>query len=496
MNDRELEARLREALRLLVPFQDAPAQLYEHVARLGAGDSIASHEGPTAASRRLAPRGPTMRRLDPNRRVAGRWWSLAAAFAVVAVVATALSWRYSQWMGPGTATASPTASPSPSPSPQVSPTPSPAAETRSVTLGGRVGSQFGWVETNDNRWLYVTENGGRTWRDVTPPELVGKLDAAASAPDEFTGPWAITFADPQNGWLFYERGLGKDSTGQPISEHSFYRTADGGRTWTRSVFPAAPACQGPKSDWLDTRRGIALCSAADLQAQLWSTADGGLTWTQVSTWTQVPTTDPGNPAVVWPFWVELVTPLELWGSRPGALVLHSLDGGKTWTASELPDVGKSTGGGSFQLPTIVDGRLVVSAEAFRDDGKGGTSVDLVTWTSADDGAHWTLGTVAHLGDVSDLGPVDESSTLVPFLDAQTNDIRLFDRSSLTYAATLETAGFCSSASGGFVVQASAASPEDVWATCEYPGSSNDASYLYATTDGGKTWRSLMEAPKK
>jgi hypothetical protein len=72
----------------------------------------------------------------------------------------------------------------------------------------------------------------------------------------------------------------------------------------------------------------------------------------------------------------------------------------------------------------------------------------------------------------------------------------FDTSSLTYTATIQTAGFCSGASGCFVTQASAASLEDVRATCAYPRSPGDVIYLYGTTDGGKTWQSLMGAPKK
>jgi hypothetical protein len=60
-------------------------------------------------------------------------------------------------------------------------------------------------------------------------------------------------------------------------------------------------------------------------------------------------------------------------------------------------------------------------------------------------------------------------------------------------ASIDTRGFCTGPNA-YVVGAWAATTRDVWATCEHRQSTSDVTYLYATTDGGLTWRPFMGAP--
>ena len=497
MNDREIQLLLGQEIRRTVTAQDAPAGLFEHVSRLGEGDSTASREWrafparPSAAMEQTptgnrASRGPASLRPSRTGHASPGWMSLAATLAVVVLLGGALLWRYSNQTSPALAPGG-TTEPSPSASPSATTTPLatwPGVPAQPV-FGGRVGTDFGWIQTQDPGRLYATDNGGDTWRDMTPSELAGTwgvVDAGAMSPSMALG---VTFTDARHGHFFFERYTGKDSIGRPTFEHYFYRTADGGRTWTSSAFPAAATCERTGDDWIDDQHGFVQCRAG-LKAQLWATSDGGATWTPTSS------ANAGEPKVVWPEQMQFETALDGWGfsfANPPTSILRTTDGGKTWKASQLP-IGAMVSFAFDQFPTAADGRLVAGAEV---EATGeGSGWDFMTWASTDGGATWVADATTHLGRGLGLDVDGYPNGRITFFDSDAWAVRLFDMSTRSFVADLDVSGFCDKASGGSIVGGWVASSLDAWAAC---GSGSPyRSYLYGTTDGGKTWRPLMGTP--
>jgi photosystem II stability/assembly factor-like uncharacterized protein len=501
MNDRDVELRLRGELQRMVSDRDAPAQLVDHVSRLGEGDSTASYEWrafsavhPAAmdhafpggrASRDQALFVPRWTRYEARRTHAGLW--PVAALAVVALLAAAIGWRFTHLTSlepTGTATAEPSRPPTPTPFPTWSGAPA------VVLSGGRAGTDFGWIQTRSPDRLYVTEDGGNTWRDATPPDLAGSFGAGPTPSTGAVGPHGVTFADALHGHFFFERRNGQDRAGRALYEHSFYRTADGGRTWTRAEFPAAGACTYTDDDWLDDQNGFVQCRAG-LKAQLWSTSDGGAAWTQVSS------ADASNPKVTWPVTMRFESTLDGWGysltNPPGPSLLRTTDGGETWTASQLP-TGEHSGFGFAQFPTSSGGGLVAGGLAGTSEADGRLSWDFLTWVSSDGGAQWAAGASTHLGIVQLLDLGGRADGKITLFDSDARVVRLFDTSTRSFGPDIDVSGFCARAAGGSIVAAWAESSQNVWAACGYGDASPYRSYLYGTTDGGKTWRPLMGAP--
>jgi photosystem II stability/assembly factor-like uncharacterized protein len=164
--------------------------------------------------------------------------------------------------------------------------------------------------------LYESRDGGRTWLPdrVTP-------DAGVTGP--------IAFADPTHGVV---------SGGAPGSR--LFSTDDSGRTWTRTAIPPLAGTDpqftdifNPARYWDARAGGLAVTYGTDRAATnlgMLVTADGGGTWSLAAT---IPLAPPmGNDIVV-----AFVSRSE-WTLVPDAdTVMHTIDGGRTWTAS--PSVG-------------------------------------------------------------------------------------------------------------------------------------------------------------
>jgi photosystem II stability/assembly factor-like uncharacterized protein len=164
--------------------------------------------------------------------------------------------------------------------------------------------------------LYESRDGGRTWLPdrVTP-------DAGVTGP--------IAFADPTHGVV---------SGGAPGSR--LFSTDDSGRTWTRTAIPPLAGTDpqftdifNPARFWDARAGGLAVTYGTDQSATnlgMLVTADGGSTWSLAAT---IPLAPPMSNDIV----VAFVSRSE-WTLVPDAdTVMHTIDGGRTWTAS--PSVG-------------------------------------------------------------------------------------------------------------------------------------------------------------
>jgi hypothetical protein len=125
-----------------------------------------------------------------------------------------------------------------------------------VQTMGLAGSQLEWAANGTNLW--VTADGGQTWRSVTPPNLsamtvsehITAVDAVGT--DDL---WVVIEDVP--GLVPYSQSVDGSDRGEGID-----RSTDGGRTWTFSAVP--PECLqtcGPISvSFVDAEHGYAEAS--------------------------------------------------------------------------------------------------------------------------------------------------------------------------------------------------------------------------------------------
>jgi photosystem II stability/assembly factor-like uncharacterized protein len=169
----------------------------------------------------------------------------------------------------------------------------------------QVSSVQGWVIRERN--LLWTEDGGSSWKDITPDllnseellnalfldELQGWLVAQNRQTNELVfyrtndkgNTWTSTkivppseglvpqiqsaylsFIDPQNGWVSL-----KHVSSSNFSVGSLYKTIDGGRTWSELALPVAG-----QVNFLNTQQGWLVGGASG--SDLYATLDGGNTW--------------------------------------------------------------------------------------------------------------------------------------------------------------------------------------------------------------------------
>ncbi len=128
-----------------------------------------------------------------------------------------------------------------------------------------------------------TEDGGRAWIDVSPPELsYGLQECGAHA--------NVEVVDATTAWVGYETVVDPSADFcwlGPVTD--VWKTEDGGRTWQLNSFVprehdagGIPSSGFPEFEFLDSKYGWALreflLGAGSTEVELYMTSDGGLTW--------------------------------------------------------------------------------------------------------------------------------------------------------------------------------------------------------------------------
>lgn len=159
----------------------------------------------------------------------------------------------------------------------------------------------------------------------------------------------LDFVDDRTGWATtYEVGRTVRDT---VNQARLYKTSDGGHTWT-TLFHATGAAPRLMLDFADAWHGwmvgydpgTSCMMGGCYDYTLYGSADGGATWTRLQrpperaerAWWLVPPASSGGGGLGSP---RFTSPTEGWinvgtGAGPSiGGVLHTLDGGRTWTRS-------------------------------------------------------------------------------------------------------------------------------------------------------------------
>ncbi len=159
-----------------------------------------------------------------------------------------------------------------------------------------ISPDVGWVAAN--RTILKTSDGGQTWnRQYNGSAHVVGFDAL----------------DAQHAWA--------------VGENTLLGTTDGGQTWQTLAEPSQALL---KVTFTSANIGYGVASSSgDIPGFVVKTADGGRMWQTLST---------SNPAGDVCFrsategWAGVITPQGPTDNIPGLAVLHTTDGGQTWTA--------------------------------------------------------------------------------------------------------------------------------------------------------------------
>jgi photosystem II stability/assembly factor-like uncharacterized protein len=172
---------------------------------------------------------------------------------------------------------------------------------------GLVSPSQGWL-LNDNSFLW-TEDGGASWRQITPPGMHAAQILEA------------LFLDTQQGWV----------VGQADGELVAARTQDGGATWSISSLTGLESGVLPQAahlaavDEQTVFAALVLPSSSSFSlGELFASADGGITWERRS----LPLGEG----------VAFADALNGWtaGGASGNELYRTTDGGYTWQAVDMP----------------------------------------------------------------------------------------------------------------------------------------------------------------
>ncbi|MER5884797.1 oxidoreductase [Streptomyces sp. NPDC001941] len=172
-----------------------------------------------------------------------------------------------------------------------------------------------WVAGSRGTVLRTTD-GGRGWRNVSPP---GASDLEFRDVEAFDARRAVVLA------------IGEGEASR------IYRTEDGGASWTESFRNPDPKAFYDCVTFFDSRHGLAMSDPVDGKYRILSTGDGGRSW-RVLPSAGMPAAQPGEAGFAASGQCLVSSgPRDVWlatGGGATARVLHSADRGLTWRAAE------------------------------------------------------------------------------------------------------------------------------------------------------------------
>lgn len=340
---------------------------------------------------------------------------------------------------------------------------------------GLLAPRVGWLI--DGSAVYLTRNGGRSWRHLGLSALGARnaeLWSSSASPSQL----AFSFADGEQASLTIPKGASSAAWDARHVRGQIAITTNVGRTWSSRAFVSylSPAALS----FPNSRLGFALAYTAaahhDPRASLYETRDGARAWTRVA---RVPFQGLLSFANArdglgggWTVGAGLVD---------SAAIYRTSDGGRSWTRTSLCRPATVYSCEAPQL--LAAGRGVVPATA-RNLRTGGTQVDV--YTTRDNGASWTRHTLPDT-------PRLDSNTYVPLSAPNANDLFAWV-SPYLYASTNGGVSWSRYAAPALAAGAPSPSFSDIaFANRSYGWFANGPVFAY-TTDGGKHWTKFRDRP--
>ena len=250
-------------------------------------------------------------------------------------------------------------------------TPRPKVDAPEILQFDMLTEDTGWALTRDA--LLRTEDSGKTWFDITPPnaegDVAGKMTSAV-----------VYFLDSRTGYLLM-RSVEDSSVG------TIYFTEDGGETWKWGKVPfGASVLQFP-----DAAHGFAMmdlgAGAGSMGVAIYATSDGGANWTRV--FQHDPMLDASLPLSGIKNGISFFDETRGWvtGSRPmdgDVYLFRTDDGGYTWTQQPiaLPE-------GCESALTMTESPVFFGKTGFLPVFLFGEENQLDIYTTKDGGETWT-----------------------------------------------------------------------------------------------------------
>ncbi|MCU0625965.1 MAG: glycosyl hydrolase [Gemmatimonadaceae bacterium] len=252
---------------------------------------------------------------------------------------------------------------------------------RSVTVSGSVARPNEYWFGGTGAGVFKTTDGGESWTSMTDKYFGGTIGAVAVA--------------PSNPDVVYVGGGEYAIRGNVTHGEGVWKTTDGGKTWTsigltdsRQISRIRIHPTNPDLVWVAVQGHV---WGPNPERGIFRSADGGKTWTRTlfvndSTGASDLALDPNNPNVLYAaFWQAHRKPWQLVSGGPGSGIFKSTDGGVTWTSLRtkkgMPsglwgNIGLSvSGANSKRVFAIIEAD---SGGVFRSDDAG------ETWTRVND----------------------------------------------------------------------------------------------------------------
>jgi photosystem II stability/assembly factor-like uncharacterized protein len=305
--------------------------------------------------------------------------------------------------------------------------------------------------------IFVTGDG-RSWREVTPPHLLLEVEAVA-------------FSTPR-GWV-----VANDCA---AARAFFYRTRNGGRAWRRTPVPVTNCAAGSRLDvsFADTRHGWILLVAGNSSRGpvLYRTQNGGKTWRPVGE--EAPIAGAiafATPRIGWLARSDFALPGELYWTR---------DAGRSWHRRRLHLPHGWRGARGFpDRATFFGARGVLPVDLVR-----GRQSAVAFYTTANDGGTWRLRAVRRV-EFSILARSSEGDSIryVPTSIATPASWWIVGGRNHGHVSVTRDAGASWQVAAAPVVgsQISAVDARRAWLS-----TTGRQGTLYATNNGGGTWRQL------
>ena len=234
-----------------------------------------------------------------------------------------------------------------------------------------------------NGTVLRTLNGGQTW------EVLHVADAEQL---DFRDIDAISERDA------YVLSIG------PGEASRIYKTTDAGAHWTLQLKNTDAGVFLDAMSFWTPARGIAFSDSVDRQFVIFSTTDGGSTWSRIPS-SALPEALPSEGAYAASGTnVAMFGTDDVWIGTSAARVLHSSNGGKTWSVHPTP-LATGSSAGIFSIAFRDARRGVIVGGDYRKEQE---SVDNAA-TTADGGVTWTLVRQSLSGFRSVVAPVPNTA---------------------------------------------------------------------------------------